>query len=272
MNEVENIVSQMNYLTPARFISGRIIEYDLKAANISILRQKEIISQERYEYLKSLPKISREIEIGLMEKADSTIYPMLQEGIIEAKKDLVSFNKIDEDQIIRVANDAVYINSELNLKYVSFGDFIYFKPKSEYNIFCKLNSLIIFCKFLEDGNLNIDIKGLDSTDRALELHKDFMVSIIISTIVLLERSGIQSAIDYLSEVCKKYVRRELSIEYYRELTKDSIYRFPNITSFSEFGIQYATNADLPLIDISYNYNILRELWSILLEIYSMRKK
>ena len=272
MNEAENIVSQMNYLTPARYISGRIVEYDLHAANISILRQKEIISQERYEYLKSLPKITREIEIGLLEKADSSVYPALQEGIIEAKKDLVGFNKIDEEQIVRVANDAIYINSDVDLKYLQFGDFVYFKPKSEYNIYCKLDKLVIFCKFLEDGNLNIDIKGLDSTDRALELHKDYMVSIIISTIVLLERSGIQSAIDYLSEVCKKYVRRELSVEYYRELNKESLYKFPNITNFAEFGIQYATDADINLIDVTYNYNILRELWSILLEIYSMRKK
>lgn len=272
MSELIDIVSQMNYITPSRYISGRIIEYDLKAANISILRAKNIISQERYEYLKNLPKISREIEVGLMEKNDITVYNRLQEGIIEAKKDFVSFNKINEDQIIRVANDAIYVNSEIDLKYTQFGEYIYFRPKSEYNIFCKLNSLIIFCKFLEDGNLNIDIKGLDSTDRVLELHKDYMISIIVSTIVLLERAGIQSAIDYLSELCKKYIRRELSVEYYRELTKDSLYRCSNMVGFTEFGIQNATDADIPIIDINYNYIILRELWSILLEIYSMRKK
>lgn len=268
-----DIVSNQNYLSPSRYISGRIIEYDIRAANISILRDRNIISEDRYIYLKNLPKYQREVEIGLMEKEDLSIYTQLQEGIINAKKDLVSFNKIDEDKIIRVANDAIYLNSEIDLKYTKFGDYIEFAKKSEYSTYCKLDNIIVLLKFLDSGNINLDIKGLDSTGRALEIHKNYMISIIVSTIALLERSGIQSAIDYLSEVCKKYITRELPVEYYREFNKDSKYSIIELNSFSAFSIDYiADNSDISYIDISYNYSILRELWSILLEIYSIRKR
>ena len=62
----------------------------------------------------------REIEVGLMEKENYDIYKILQDGICEAKDNLAKFNKIDEDQIKRVANDAVYINSDIDLKYLNF--------------------------------------------------------------------------------------------------------------------------------------------------------
>lgn len=272
IDAMSDIAKNMNYLTPSRYISGRIIEYDLKAANISILRDKQIITQDRYEYLLNLPKINREIEIGLMEKDNYSIYEQLQNGIIEAKDNLIKFNKIDDDQIVRIANDAVYINSELNLKYTKFGDFTEFRIKSINNIFCKLNNLIIFCNFLDSGNINIDIKGLDKDNKVLELHKDYMISVIISTIALLERSGIQDAISYLSEICEKYIKRELPVEFYRELNKESSYRLIQMNSFAIFNIDMVSQADINYIDISYNYNILRELWSILFEIYTIRRR
>lgn len=273
MSSIDDIATKQNYVTPSRYISGRIIEYDLKAANISILRSKGIISQERYEYLSNLPKIQREVEVGLMERNDYSIYQELQEGIKDAKKDLLAFNKINEDQVVRIANDAVYINTDIDLKYTQFNEYIVFRNKSVSDVFCKLYDLNIFCKFLDSGNVNIDIKGLDATNTVLEIHKDYMVSVIISTIALLERSGIQSAIDYLSEICKKYVRRELPIEFYREFNKECTYQLIKMNSFATFNIfQDLSSSDMQYIDINYNYSLLRELWSILLEIYTIRKR
>lgn len=271
MNDLEEILTKQTYLNSSRYISGRIIEYDIKSANISVLRNKNIISQERYEYLKNLPKINREIEIGLMEKNDINIYKEIQSGIIDSKIELVKFNKIDIDQIVRIANDAVYVNSDIDLKYTKFGEFIEFKQKSEYDVYCNLCNVLIFCKFLDSGNINIDIKGLDKTDRALTLHKDYMISVIISTIALLERSGIQFAIDYLSKICEKYIKKELDIGFYREFNTNSCYKL-NLNMFETFGIDDVTNADKQFVDINYNYTILRELWSILLEIYELRKR
>lgn len=272
METTSDIATKQNYLCPSRYLSGRIIEYDLKAANISVLRDKNIIDQDRYIYLSNLPKIQREIEIGLMEKQNYDLYKILQEGICDAKRNLVSFNKIEDDQIVRVANDAVYINSDIDLKYLSFGEFVEFRPKSEYNVYCNLNGILVFCKFLDSGNINLDIKGLDSSNTVIEIHKNYMISIIASTIALIERSGIQDAIDYLSEVCARYIRRELPIEFYRELNKECSYRLIPMERLFTFGICNISESDKKYLDINYNYTILRELWSILLEIYSIQKR
>lgn len=274
-SEVEDIISKQNYITSSRYISGRIVEYDIRSANISVLRDDNVITQDDYEYLASLPKILREKEIGLREKADPTLYTKIQKGIKAAKSNLAGFNKIKPEQIVRIANDAVYINSELDLNFVKFGDYIEFKQKSEYNVYCNLKGILIFCKFAQDGNIHIDIKGLG--DNSI-LHRDYMVYSILFTITLLERSGVLDAIDYVSELCEQYLHRALPVGYYREFNSGSLYKtiYTDLYSNrdikgSSYGLSDIQEYQKYDIDINYNYTILRELWSILFEIYNMRR-
>lgn len=266
-SELRSIITKQNYLSPMKYISGRIVEYDIKSANISVLRNSEIISQKDYEYLYSLPKHLREKEIGLREKEDPSIYTSIQVGIKEAKIDLADFNQLNESQIVRIANDAVYIDSNIDLPYVKFGEYIEFKQKSEYDVYCNLLGVIIFCKFQPDGNIHIDVKGIG--DNAI-LHQNYMIYTIMSTITLLERSGITDALDYITDICEQYLRRELPVGYYREFNSNSLYK----TIYCTLGIPYSLSDIYESqkfdIDINYNYTILRELWSILFDIYNMR--
>jgi hypothetical protein len=280
MEDIKQIINRSNYLTPSRYISGRIVEYDIKSANISVLRDSNIITQEDYDRLSILPKLEREREIGIREKLDPTLYKSIQEGICEARNKLASFNELNDTSIIRIANDAVYINSNNNLKYLKFGNYIEFRPKSEYNVYCNLKGIIIFCKFEDDGNIHIDIKGLGNS---ISYHQNYMIYTIMSTITLLERSGVEDSIDYISDICKRYLTLELPIEYYREFNNDSIYRFKHefalhddgkVKTFN-FGISdfsILDNSYKQCLDINYNYTILRELWSIIFEIYTIRKR
>jgi hypothetical protein len=266
-NELIQAISATKYLTPSRYVSGRIVEYDIKSANISVLREYDIITQEDYDYLSSLPKILREKEIGIRERNDPELYNKIKNGIIESKVRLAQSNNINIDSIIRVANDAVYINSNIDLSNTKFGNYIEFMHKSEYNVFCNLNGVIIFCSFLDDGNIDIDIKGIGDV---LSLHRDYMVYTIMSTITLLERSSINDAIGYLSDICEQYLKRELPVGYYREFNSASLYKV-SLYDVS-YGLYNASDLDKASIDINYNYTILRELWSILVEIYTLRTK
>ena len=269
---IEEIMMKQNYLHPSRYISGRIVEYDIKSANISTLRMQNIISEEDYIRLSNMPKINREIEIGLMIKNDKEIYNYIQKGIKSAKLALAKANNIDIESICRIANDAVYINSVSNLQRTKFGDYIEFKQKSEFNIMLTLLNVIIFCKFMDDGNIDVDIKGIGDN---MDLHQNYMVNAIVSTIVILERSGIEEAINYISTLCEQYVMLRLPIEYYRTFDSNSVYLTKYNNNYyslnTGFGIKECNINNLQELDINYNYSILRELWSILLEIYNIRR-
>lgn len=266
-----SVATKLNYLTDMRYVSGKIVEYDIRQANISVLRDKEIISEADYIMLSSMPKNIREREIGLMEKNNPSLYNKISDGIKDAKASLVSFNNLKDDQILRVANDAVYVNTPVDLKYTKFGNYIEFVPKGRYNSFVNINKLVVLVQLLQDGNIHADVKGLGANS---ELHKNFMIYSIVSAIVLLERSGIEDAIGYVSELCEKYLRKDLPIEYYREMNPNSMYKpmYYGYNDNSSYGIINAKDSDKEYIDGSFNYNILRELWSILLEIYSLRRR
>ena len=266
---IEQIISKREYLTPSRYVSGRIIEYDMRSANISIMRHIDMITQESYEKLKSLPKIIREREVGLMEKSDPSIYTSIANGIKEAKLELAAFNKLEPEQIIRVANDAVYVNSMVDLSYTKFGDFIEFVPKNMYNVYCNLNGKLIFCRFDPDGNIHIDTKCLGKNSA---LHRDCMIYTIMSTITILERSSVQDAIDYLYEICEAYLARKLPVGFYREFNVESMFRSNYKINGCPYCFSSAYETDKSELDINYNYTILRELWSILLEFYTREKR
>ena len=84
-NNVSSIVSKLSYFTPSRYISGRIVEYDIKSANITMLKVANVISEETYQYLQSLPKMSREIEIGLLIRSNPNIFKAISSGIEKYK-------------------------------------------------------------------------------------------------------------------------------------------------------------------------------------------
>lgn len=262
---MNNVLEQTNFVSPLRYISGRIVEYDIKAANVSILFAKGKISQDKYNYLMNLPKQIREVEVGLMIKADSSYYNTISEGIKEYKVKLGEANNINEYQIVRIANDAVYINTPLDLKYTLFDDIVLFKQKSISDVMITINKINVFITFV-DNSVSIDVKGLGDN---YKLHTNGILNIISTIVYMVERSSIEDAIRFLSEFIDDYINHRVAIDYYREFNSDSMYTIVmndycyRLYDVSPDYVQY--------MDISCNLYILRDLWSIILSLYNRGK-
>jgi hypothetical protein len=265
--EQSDLAIKTNYFYPARFISGRIMEYDIRAANISMLRDKNILTDDLYKFLLTCPKQYREEFVGLQIKQEkdesgsrsaldgSITYKTIYEGIRDSKLKLFELNNIQTDEVIRIANDAVFVNRVGNLKNTKF-DLIEFVPKSISNCFLNLKGLLFFMNI---GNqINVDIKGLGDD---YSIHEP-LISIIVNIISTLQYDGIKPAMMNLENFIDDYLNRRLDVSYYRELTSGGLYRVLG----GEFFI-----SNLPKltdeIDIGYNLYLLRELSSILYEIY-----
>lgn len=268
--EQTDLASRTNYFCNSRFISGNIMEYDLRAANISMLRDQNLITDDYYSYLLHVDKGYREKIIGLqirneMESSGqkdpligSPTYKAIHDGIINAKLQLFDSNNIQLNEVIRIANDAVYVNRLTPLEVTKFGEYIEFKKKMTAETAIKLGQVVIFY-YTNYNGLNIEIKGIgDGKDI---LHQDYFLSFIGSVLLTYERAGTIDAIHLIEDFYKDYVDRNLPKEFYRELNSRSLYRIKNSGYFLE------DINDMNLIDISYNGNIIRELWTILLSKY-----
>ena len=267
----EKIVSKINYITPERYLTGVIRELDLKAANISILHNKGMISDDEYNYLRSIPKIDREISIGNMinntaEKnksgeaitTTSPIYNSIKDGIREAKVWLCQMNNIKEDEIIRIANDAVYINRPVPLQYTN-NNGVEFSEKAIYSSLLQLNGIILFFRYNSDNMLEVDIKGLGKDNE--RWHNGFMLSVIGQVILLLQKSSASDALNYLSKVYEDYILLKMPIGMYREFNNLSGFREGNFYLSNEVGL------DIRQIDIGYNLSLLRTLYGVILDQY-----
>lgn len=259
----EDILSSQTYINPLRYISGRIVEYDMKSANISVLLQRGVIDFSTYDRLSRLDKRSREVEIGLMIKYQPDIYTEISKGIKEYKYKFIEANNVDSIQIARVANDAIYINTSVDLLYTHFDQYIDFRPKSVSNVMVNINKVLAFVSFIND-QISIDIKGI--SPEMCTLHSDYMITVIATVVYYIERSNVEDALSYISNIIDDYINHRLDVNYYREFNPDSLF----VINFrgDKMGLLSVEEKDKGLLNIDYNLVVLRELWSIVLELYN----
>ncbi len=261
-NLTRDILTKDNYINPLRYISGRIVEYDMKAANVSILFDKGVIDYDSYVQYNMLPKDIREKEIGLLIKHDRSIYDTIAGGIKEYRIKFGEVNNIDSLQICRISRDAIYINTSTDLPITQMSNVVEFRPKSISNVMLTLGKIIIFVSLVNNG-ISIDVKGLGNS---YTLHQNYMLNIIGSVIYYIERSEIKDALNFLSSIIDQYINKELDIGYYRNFNSGSTYTLyigDYVYDVLEIDPTYLDN-----IDINCNLTVLRELWSICIELYN----
>lgn len=262
---MSNILEQVNFVSPLRYISGRIVEYDIKSANVSILFSGGKIDQNKYNFMMNLPKQIREVEVGLMIKKDPSYYNTIADGIKKYKLELGKANNIEEYQIVRIANDAVYINTPIDLKYTMFDNVVEFRKKSISDVMININKILVFLS-MNNGNISIDVKGLGDN---YQLHTDGILNIIATVVYMVERSSIEDAMKFLSDFISTYISYKAPVQCYREFNSESLYSIVlNNYCYKLFDMdeKYVEN-----LDISYNLNILRDLWATILGLYNIGK-
>lgn len=262
----KNYKSSIKYL-----INTYIREYDLSKANINALLYTGRINREEYNRLYSLNKKDREVLVGLMIKEDNTIYKSISDGIEEARKRLFVSNQIEDHEVLSIRNDAVFVQGRL-LQYTSFKDFV-FVMKNEYTMYLKLQELEIFYSDtinINTGELvtNIDIKGMSEYN--MSLHSNGLLGLICDTCYRLQREKIESTMSWIIDIYEKFIKRELPKEYYRTFDHNSGYNIPTfIRSAYLFDID---DSMISVVDINRNLLILRDIVSIISDIYRTKIK
>ena len=264
-----SIWKKTNYTTPLRYIQTSIYEYDIRKANISILLKYGAISKETYNEFLVMDKQERQIKIGLMQRKNPKLKQVLETGFEEARKLLIESNSIELDEIISIKKDALFITRPL--QHTSFSP-IEFVLKNRYDLFLKTEcpKLEFFFGVATDEDSIIDVKGVK--DEALPIHYDTWITFLCTLFGHLMNGDVKSAINYLSDISKKYINRSLPVEWYREFNSQSHFRImPGFVS--EFTIDRAPDPPyMGALNIEYNYNLLMSLNTVVSELYLMTRR
>lgn len=258
MSQNSLLYENMNYLSTYPFIINNYIrEYDLSAANINALYTNGYFDKSTYDLFKSYDKKKREVEIGLLIKRDSRVYEIISSGIINAKKLLFESNNIQDNEVLTIKNDAVFIISK-ELVNTVFGNYE-FRCKNLYNTYLKILDLEIYYRdSLNSDDIFFDIKGI--FDDKLYLHTA-MISLISEVCYRVQRYDKPDNIRFIMNIYENFLHRRLPIEYYRNL--DSFSKYTIINNIGIYSLDNISNDMINIISIDRNLSILRELiWII----------
>ena len=250
------------YKAPYEYlIAIPIYEYDIKAANVSILRQHNIINDQQYQIYLSKPKEEREIEIGLWIKQQPHLYDILKQTISDARQWFFNINHIEDHQILYIDNDSITLIDRI-AKSTQYSPYIDFKQKNTYNSFYRLEG-IDFLYYSDNDNESYRIK-YGGTKINL-IHKEGFLDLLLSLANEAQNRDYQAMVLMIKHLYKQYIDKQLPIAYYREFNQKSEYKLIPGCAF-----QYYTNippGGLDNIDISYNANLLRYLSKIFYKEY-----
>ena len=259
---VEEYASIMNYHRQFYCLFNRhITEYDMSKANINVLRAYGAITEEEYNKLYILPKIDREREIGMKIRANYQFQEYITEGVSWAKYMFLSMNNVDLDSIIRIANDAIYVDSLTPCMYTSFtkNDWtLTFVPKHHFSTYMLLKDVLFF---FGDTGSDYDIEIIGIKDENLKYHEPFIM-FLCKVVDTYYNGGKKMALRYINDFIYDYLHKNLDMGYYREFRSDSCWllNMPGLGTYRTI-----IQPDNPSqVNISYNYDILRSVYSYIL--------
>ena len=258
-----------NYICNIPFIISRhIYEYDISKANINVLYYLGEIDKDYYEKLKSLPRMKRQIEIGYLIKYTEGLSDRLSNGIAMFREKLFEANDIQDYEVLSIKNDAVFvIGRKLN---VTKFDNVEFVLKNHYTTYVRLDKHIevYFESNTIDGTISLDIKGI--SDIKLELHHQYMATLIADILYYMETNNIADGLTYISDIYNKYIERQLPIGYYRNFNSDSDFIL-NVNG-TLYSMDYCEPDMFMSLDIGYNLSIIRTLYGYLSNIYMQQNR
>ena len=261
MSTISELYVYDNYIANIPFLINTDVKYyDISKANISILYDKGLINNETYSRLFRLPKIRREIEVGIMMRDNPIIKDSLKNGFVEFRKKLFYTNNIEDKSVLSIKKDAVYVINR-TLTHTQFGT-VEFSLGGTYTSFYKLMDLEIYYNSNYD---RMDVKGIN--DNIISLHNHYFKDILSLIFTKAEKQPLQATLADTNYIIELYKSMKLDQECYREFNRTSSFRFKEkynvLNDIHSLGVKNLS-AELSknfseYIDISYNYHILTQL-------------
>lgn len=240
---------KQNYRTPLPLVVNTIIEYDLKSANISALRSSGKISEKLLDKLSAMTKMEREKAVGRMIRKDKEFYRIIKNGIRNARMLLFEENGIQDNDVLSIKNDAVFIVGR-KLQHTEFGSY-HFVPKNTYAAYMYLDQSIEL--YYDSRKRSVTFKGLGTTVVEEPDHIDGMIQFFTTVMQYICNGRRDRLRKYLIEFVNQYKSKELPVQYYREFNSDNIYRTEISIQTYGFNLTTASESDKEYINGIYNY-------------------
>ena len=231
-------------------ISKNIFEYDIKSAGYNLIKYFNLLPTSKIDYLDNLSRTDRHIQIGIFERNDRDFAKKLTKSFTDIRKIFFKENNLNEDNVVSIKKDAIFVIGK-ECEKTKFGN-IEFVKKNKYTSFHRFDNIEMYYR---NSKNSLDIKGI--RDELLYQHEDYFISFLKRAFRLIEFNDQKTFISFMKRFIMSYRLRHLEIEYYRELSPDSLYVVDEDvigeSKYFKIGIDNIDNSMIYDVDISYNY-------------------
>lgn len=227
-------------------INNEIIEYDIRSAGFNLMKQYKLADESVIEKLQLLDKKARQIQIGLLRKRDKEFSMRLNDAFVDIRRAFFEANEVQDDDILSIKNDAIF--SLKRFRNLTIGR-VEFVEKNTFSSYYYINKI----EFYHGSHRDLlEVKGIHAD--VLELHMDHMLNVLRHVFRGFETNAPAKVIRDMKTFAIEYKRRNLAIEYYRELSRDSYYRIEQKYGCGKYiAIEELGNDYIDKLDIGYNY-------------------
>ena len=242
------LYKKTNYIVKDPVVQNRIYEYDIRSANVSMLREYGHIQSKILDNLEKMSKEEREITVGNMIRQNKDIYKIISTGIRKSREKLFRENLIQSSEVLSIKNDAVFIIGR-KLKFTKFGS-IEFRIKNQYVMFQQFDKLEFY---YDRRHRYVDIKGVADSIVEHPDHQNGMMKFFTDVFQYASADQIQELREFLIQFVHDYKNRNLPHEFYREMNGNNFYRTNMEIAGFEYNMNEAGDSERDIINPIYNY-------------------
>lgn len=217
-----------------------VIEYDAKDAGFSVIKHHKLLPEEEIEKISKLSKHDKNVYIGKLRGANPELSKGMTRGLRDAVQNFIILNKISDDIILSIKNDAVFIIG-MPLITVTEVDGVVFSKK---NVFTSYHFISGKEFYFNSKTGELVTKGVKMPEGNL---RDFFVTVFNK---LESSSEVSSMLRYLTSIRSNYIRRRLPIDWYRDI--DSGCYLLDIDG-EAYEVGSMSEEYLPYVNITPNY-------------------
>jgi len=225
----------------SRVANSNVVEWDIRAANISIMEYYKLAPPSTIARIKLQDKSQREITVGKLEGKVKGFAKALEDSFNRIIGEFIAANGLDYDtDIVSIKRDAVFVRDK-QIQHFTFGP-VTFVPKNAYQ-----HVLLIPGYEFYVNTQTTDVKGV--SDLSLSKHEAGMLD-FIRNVVYTWHDTIQ-LYRYMKQYCDAYKKKELDFDAYRRFDSESCF---DVAMGSEnMRMAEIDEEDMPFLDISFNY-------------------
>lgn len=203
-------------------INQNIVEYDMVAASLSVSEVLHLLPKNVIDELKLLPKEKRTKKVGCLQRDDKEYSEKLLSGIRNIRKEFLTINELNEENVITLHSDAVFFSSKKKINNIVHD--VEFKHKNTWSSYIRYNRIEMFY-----NNGVIDYKGIPQ--EMIYQHTLGLNKYLIKIFEMLEDKD-PDIYDYISTFQKNYLQDKLPEYYYQSFGKVGRYKLDNLNLLS----------------------------------------